>query len=68
LMEAIRAKQPLWNEAVVVFNEARNGSIEALQKLSKLAEKCLAVKDLYEWAEAQLKKPVKEERLVARVG
>jgi len=68
LMETIRAKQPLWDEAIVVFNEARKGSIEALQKLSKLAEKCLAVKDLYEWAEAQSKKPVKEERLVARIG
>lgn len=68
LMETILAKQPLWDEATVAFNEARNGSIEALQKLSKLAEKCLAVKDLYEWAEAPLKKPVKEERLVARIG
>jgi MoxR-like ATPase len=47
----IRSKVPMWNEAIPAFQEGRKGDAKALAQLNLFAEKCLAVRELRDWAQ-----------------
>jgi MoxR-like ATPase len=63
----VHSKLSMWDEAIPSFYESRKGDPEALKKLNLNAEKCLAVRELRDWvqAETSLEKPpellIKEE-------
>ncbi len=64
----VTGKVAMWDEAMTFFEEARKGEGEATKKLSELAEKDLAVRELRDWAQSEsrhLEKPpellIKEE-------
>ncbi len=49
----VEGKLNMWDEAVPLFKSARKGDDEALKKLNQFAEKCLAVRELRDWAESE---------------
>lgn len=50
----VEGKFEMWDEAMPLFNEARKGNREALEKLNQFSEKCLAVRELRDWAESEI--------------
>lgn len=64
----VLSKLPIWDESIPAFHQARKGDSKALEKLNRHAEKCLAVRELRDWAQSEtvpLEKPpellIKEE-------
>jgi len=51
----VESKLPMWNEAIPAFIDARKGDSKALEKLQLHAEKCLAVRELRDWAQNETK-------------
>jgi MoxR-like ATPase len=51
----VHSKLPMWEEAIPAFQSARTGDHTALEKLNELAEKCLAVRELRDWAQSDVK-------------
>lgn len=55
--ETLKSKEPIWSEAVKLFQVAQNGDSDAAEKLLELGHQCLAVQSLYEWALSGKDKP-----------
>jgi MoxR-like ATPase len=49
----VRSKLSMWNDAIPAFEKARKGDEKALQELNVSSEKCLAVRELRDWAQAE---------------
>lgn len=51
----VRSKLEMWNESIPAFYKAKGGDSGSLEILNANAEKCLAVRELRDWAEAETK-------------
>ncbi len=51
----VQSKLPMWDEAIPAFHGGRKGDPKALEKLNLHAEKCLAVRELRDWAQSEVR-------------
>jgi len=65
-LPTVKSKLPTWNEAIPAFHEARKGDAKSLKLLNSHAEKCLAVRELRDWAESEVKPLEKKPELLIK--
>jgi MoxR-like ATPase len=66
LLPTVESKLPMWAETIPAFHEAMRGDPKALEKLKVNAEKCLAVRELRDWAESESKPLEKKPELLIK--
>lgn len=51
----VKSKLEMWDQSIPAFYKAKQGDSKALEMLQVNAEKCLAVRELRDWAQAETK-------------
>jgi len=62
----VESKLPMWDDAIPAFHKALKGDPKAKAKLDAHAEKCLAVRELRDWVETEIKRPEPRPELLMR--
>jgi MoxR-like ATPase len=65
-LPTVESKLPMWKDAIPAFVDARKGDSKALEKLQLDAEKCLAVRELRDWAQSETKPSEKPPELLIK--
>jgi hypothetical protein len=65
-LPTVQSKLTMWEEAIPAFHSAKKGDQKAIENLNQSAEKCLAVRELRDWAKSDVKLSEHEPELLMK--